>query len=237
MPKRKHSLEVRLLMHRLRPKAKLKVIGEEKLLRENEPFVMVCNHGMWHMPVAAILNLKVSFRPWIHDVMLKKETCKHELEKILEKIPEISERMKNRIASFGGKLVSRILNDFDPIPVVRGCSREVIKTLQISIEALKNGDNLLIFPEMPRCSCADIDQEAKMAEQLRELYTGFAQLGKLYFRQSGKSLRFFPIYINREKETLQIGEAVCFDAGNDAMAEKHRISGELYRRLKLMAEN
>ena len=32
-------------------------------------------------------------------------------------------------------------------------------------------------------------------------------------------------------------DAVCFDAENDAMAEKHRISGELYRRLKLMAEN
>lgn len=224
-------------MKLLKPKARLQVYGEERLLTEKEPYVMICNHGMWYMPVAAILNLKVDFRPWIHDVMLKKESCQAEIDKMLTKIPSLSQRMKRALSSYVTKLVCRVLNDFDPIPVSRGCSRDVLGTLQTSIDALVNGENLLIFPEIPRCDCQNIDEESQMAEQLRQLYTGFAQLGRLYFSRTGKKLKFFPIYINRQKESLEVGEVVCYENMGDSIAEKQAISRELYRRLSLMSSH
>lgn len=216
----------------LRHRAHLTVIGEERLLSQTEAFVMICNHGMWHMPIAAVLNLKTPFRPWIHDVMLQRESCQIELNKMLAKSPQLSSRIKKNISTYGAKLVCRILNDFEPIAVKRGHSREALKSLQNSIEALMNGDNLLIFPETPRCSGKDIVQEVKMADNLRQLYTGFAQLGRLYFKRSGKCLKFFPLYIDREKETLRVGEPVCYEYLGNAIDEKRRISKALYESLQ-----
>jgi len=37
------------------------------------------------------------------------------------------------------------LNSFNPIPVARGNSRDVMSTFSLSVDALKDGDNILIF--------------------------------------------------------------------------------------------
>ena len=98
----------------------------------------------------------------------------------------------------------------------------------------KFGENLLIFPEQPRRHGASIDQEAAMAEPLRELYTGFAQLGRLYYQACSQHLRFFPMYIHRQKKTLCIGEPVIYKHLDDAILEKQLISKQLYQALRAM---
>lgn len=221
-------------MRMLKPKFRLKVIGEDKLLTSNEAFVIVGNHGMWHSPVGAVLNLNVPFRPWIHDVVLQQDSCQKEILILMKNMRWLPEALKNTLARLLAKRLITYLNEFRPIPVKRGCSREAINTLTYSVEALKNGENLLIFPEQPRSHGANIDQEAALAEPLRELYTGFAQLGRLYYQACGKNLHFFPMYIHRQKKRLCIGEPVIYKHLGDAFAEKQLISKQLYQALRTM---
>ncbi|MBO5719171.1 MAG: hypothetical protein J6R71_06090 [Bacteroidales bacterium] len=228
------SLPLRLLMRMLKPKFRLKVIGEDKLLNSNEAFVIVGNHGMWHSPVGAVLNLNVPFRPWIHDVVLQQDSCQKEILILMKNMRWLPEALKKTLARLLAKRLITYLNEFRPIPVRRGCSREAINTLTYSVEALKNGENLLIFPEQPRSHGASIDQEAALAEPLRELYTGFAQLGRLYYQTCGRHLHFFPMYIHRQKKTLCIGEPVVYKHLGDAFAEKQLISKQLYQALRAM---
>ena len=228
------SLPLRLLMRMLKPKFRLKVIGEDKLLNSNEAFVIVGNHGMWHSPVGAVLNLNVPFRPWIHDVVLQQDSCQKEILILMKNMKWLPEALKKTLAQLLAKRLITYLNEFRPIPVRRGCSRDAINTLNSSVDALKNGENLLIFPEQPRSHGANIDQEAALAEPLRELYTGFAQLGRLYYQACGKNLHFFPMYIHRQKKTLCIGEPVVYKHLGDAFAEKQLISKQLYQALRAM---
>ncbi|MDR0660045.1 MAG: hypothetical protein LBG19_04425 [Prevotellaceae bacterium] len=63
------------------------------------------------------------------------------------------------------------------------------------------------------------------------LYTGFANIGKLYFDLTGKTLRFYPVYANKKKHTFKVGESILFDPDNDPRDEKQRIAEELQERM------
>ena len=42
-----------------------------------------------------------------------------------------------------------VTNSLDPIPVYRGGIKDVLMTIRMSVDALKEEDNLLLFPENP----------------------------------------------------------------------------------------
>ena len=78
-----------------------------------------------------------------------------------------------KIAAF----IVYVLRQFGVIPVDRSQPSKLISTMRQSIAALEEGHNLLIFPEtgIPEYSLTSVTP----------FYSGFAMLGRLYYRKTG----------------------------------------------------
>lgn len=56
---------------------------KESLRPGSYPSVFVCNHGFIYGPLSAVIYLPTYFRPWIHNVMLSRESAAGEMYKYL----------------------------------------------------------------------------------------------------------------------------------------------------------
>lgn len=227
---------IKILCAAARPFFHLRVTGREKLRDENLPAVFVCNHGFIYGPISAILYLPTFFRPWIHDVMLNPETALREMMFSFSWMRRLfGEKLGRRMIRGLHGLVHWAITSFDPIPVVRGASRDVMSTFSLSLDALGRGDNILIFPERPNVR----DGKGNLvndAGRLRNLYTGFAHIGKMYYDKTGQPLVFYPVYAGRKAGRFFIGEPVRYNPGIDPRDAKKAVAEELQTRMAAMAE-
>ena len=214
---------IRILSSIIRPFLRLKVSGEENLQRKNYPSVFVCNHSFIFGPISAVIYLPTYFRPWIHNVMLDRETVFVQMSFSFPKVP-------GKLLRIASNFTCRVLNACDPIPVVRGSTHEVMQTLELSLSALRDGDNLLIFPELPNNKTMDGESGAD-PKRLRSFYTGFAHIGQMYYESTGRSLLFYPIYSDRDRREFRIGEPVSYNPDLSPREGKAAIATELYKRM------
>ncbi|MBP5210927.1 MAG: hypothetical protein J6Z27_03715 [Bacteroidales bacterium] len=219
---------VKIISTSLKALLRLKIVGKENLSHGDFPSVFVCNHDAINGPVSAVTYLPTYYRVWIHDEMLDYDVARKNISHTLRALPRFFGKF------LGGKMIDAAtrftcwaLNSFNPVPVRRGTSREVLTTFIVSLQALQEGDNLLIFPETP--GKGEITQSSD--ESIRSFYTGFAHLGKVYFDKCGKSLLFYPVYIDKKKRQFRIGEAVRFNPDLDATESKQIIAAELHRQM------
>ena len=114
-----------------------------------------------------------------------------------------------------------------PIPVYRGNLREVIATIDMTAQAMMEGDNVMLFPEKPaeKYSHGGVDR----------FHSGFAEIGSAYYKKTGKSTTFYPVYISKKKRKMYVGDGIKFDPTAPKPEEKRRISDALYRAMASMA--
>lgn len=220
----------RLLCWVAMPFFRHKVSGRENLRKGEYPSVLVCNHGFLYGPIVATLFLPTYFRPWIHDRMLREDLAEREISMSFPWVKKLlGKRMGTALTSLAARLTCRMLLTFRPIAVVRGASRDTMTTFDESLAALADGDNLLIFAEKPkRLNTGD-------NPDLRNLYTGFAHLGKLYHDATGRRLLFYPVYARHDRRTISIGEPVQYDPSLAPRDAKQAVAEELQRRMEALA--
>ena len=159
--------------------------------------------------------------------MLEPEKVEAQLRPGVEKIFSFLPKFwRNRIPGHLKKVVIYVMNSMHPIPVYRNGVREVIDTFNRTVEALEQGDNILLFPEKG-------DEYASAG--VSSLYTGFAQIGSQYFQTTGKRVKFYPIYISRRNQIMRMGDCVTFDSTNPKAEEKQRIAESLFSTMSSMA--
>lgn len=225
---------VKVICTLARPFLHLKVSGMENLRKNEYPSIFVCNHGFIYGPVAAVIYLPTYFRPWIHDVMLDRQLCAKEISYSFKGFLRFTgQRIGGTIIRWATRPVCWALNSFNPIPVARGSSHDVMSTFELSMDALKDGDNILIFPEHPskRTKSGGEDADADPSG-LRNFYTGFAHIGKMYHDETGKSLAFYPLYSDSEKRLFKIGEPILYDPALSPRDSKRQIASALYERMQ-----
>ena len=200
-----------------------KVIGGEKV-DSSQPSVFVCNHGFTSGPISAVLYFPFPFRVWINSTMLNcKEAAASMEDSFRDNFKLVGRWGRKAFCRVASWLVCRVLKSFDHIPVYKGYSRKTIETITLSVDALERGENLLIFPEKPDDGYDD--------ETFREFNTGFATLGRAYYKRTGRRLVFYPVFSDGPTNMFLIGEPVTFDPENEAHAEKIRIATELQERV------
>ncbi len=219
---------VKILCTLARPFFHLKVSGRENLRRDDYPSVFVCNHGFIYGPISAVIYLPTYFRPWIHNVMLDRQTAYREMSKSLAFLKKF---MGKRLGGWFIRQLTRAtcwaLNSCNPIPVVRGASRDVMSTFNESLKALEDGDNILIFPEKPRNLLKAVPDSEYKADNVRTFYTGFAHIGKMYFDRTGKSLLFYPLFSDRATRSFKIGKPVAYNSGLESHESKRVLAEQL----------
>lgn len=205
-----------------------KVIGKENI-DTSRPSVFTCNHGRTAGPCSAVVHLPVTFRPWINACMLNVEEATDTIKKTFRnRFTFIPLKLKNAIIPFAAKKICRLLNAFEPIPVYKGMPKESVGTIELSVDALLRGENLLIFPEKPK--------DHYDPDSYKVFNTGFATLGKALYERAGQCLDFYPIWSDFKTHTFRIGKPVTFDPTNDSHAEKLRITNELRDRMTALKD-
>ncbi len=231
--KYRNRFGIKLLMLLVRPMLHLKLHGREKIDHTHFPSIFVCNHGIFYGPISAVIYLPTYFRPWIDRKMLNRTEAAEEMyRRFVYRIPLLSSGAKHWIARALARPVVWGLNSCNPIPVERDNLRNVMSTFGLTIDALKEGDNVLLFPERPhRAVMGDRETVVHETDTVGAMFTGFANIGKMYYEATGKALRFYPLYTNKRTRTLRIGDPITFDSTAPNKEEKQRIATTLRARM------
>jgi len=97
------------------------------------------------------------------------------------------------------------------------------------MDVLKNGENLLIFPEN--------GASENYSTEVQQFFDGFIYLAKLYNRQTQKSLLFCPVSINPKSRMISVGRMVRFNPHNEYKLESERIRKSLMQQVADLYHN
>jgi hypothetical protein len=75
------------------------------------------------------------------------------------------------------------------------------------------------------------DLDRVLNEEWRRLEAGFVKIAKLYFERFKKTVRFYPVAVNKKKKLMKIGEPVCYKPQAPYRDEKKRILLEIENRV------
>jgi 1-acyl-sn-glycerol-3-phosphate acyltransferase len=188
------------------------------LEEKTEPVVYLVHHQNLRGPILSVIWYDTRVHPWVLSVFLKRKTCfKQFCGYYFQKrvgLPKAIAAVLSFPLSF---FVTWLMHLIQAIPVFRG-SKEIITTFRQSINALLAKDSILI--------CPDKDYTNK-GTHVGEMYSGFLDLEKIYFKRTGEHLAFIPLYISKKLHRIYSGRAVRFENG-DFEQEKAKV----YDRIK-----
>ena len=121
-------------------------------------------------------------------------------------------------AYVSSRFIPKLAKSMRVIPVYRKSIKGLNKTINISVEALCNNENLLIFP--------DIDYTSD-SESMGEMYTGFISLDRFYFMVTGRHVDFIPVRTDMKTKQIILGKPSRIKEDEKYADAKKRISEEL----------
>ena len=216
----------RMTIGLLRPFNRHRMIDLDHMRLDPEnPIVLLGNHAEIYGPIASALCLPIPVRFWVISKMMfrKQDVRKYLYENTFSKKTYLPVFIRRLLAWYLGWLSVNVMNALRAIPVYRDSPIKLRQTIRESVEALGNGENLMIFPEHP---------EGKYVKGgISELSPGFLMLAEAWWRKSGKKMRMMPVFANREKRTFTFGREIVYEPENGFAAEQERILKEAYGQL------
>lgn len=199
-------------------------------LDPDNPVVFLGNHAEIYGPIASALCFPVPVRFWVISRMMfkKKDVRAYLYENTFSKKTYLPIFVRKLLAWYLGWLSVNVMNALRAIAVYRDSPMKLRQTLRESVEALEQGENLMIFPEHP---------EGKYVKGgISELSPGFVMLAEAWWKKTGKKMRMMPVFANREKRTFTFGEEIVYEPENGYAAEQERILEEAYLQLTELSE-
>ncbi len=184
------------------------------------PAVYVVHHQNMAGPIRAVAHLPLEAHVWALAPFCDAKACFHQYYGYT-----FTKRfgMPKPLAFICAKLVSGavsgIVRGCGGIPVYRG-SKDIVKTMHLSQQALEKGENILL--------CPDVDYSSSEAE-IGAVYEGFLHLEKTYFRATGAHLAFVPVGLYAPTKTVRIGRPVLFEDGVSFARQKGQVALRLRR--------
>jgi|SRR5699024_8344584 len=193
----------------------------------NEPTVYISHHQNMIGPISILVWLKYYLRTWVLSVFTSQEDCyEHYVNYTFTERYKWPPTFAKIIAWPASYIIPWIVKSARAIPVYRG-SRQIIETIKISIEALLNNEDILIFPDI---NYSDDSTETS------NIYEGFLHLEKYYYRETKKHLTFVPVYSNKEKREVYSGKAIQFTGNKNFMEERREIAQEIQKELNRLSK-
>ncbi|MGE5613502.1 MAG: lysophospholipid acyltransferase family protein [Bacillota bacterium] len=178
------------------------------------PSVFICNHSGAYGPIVMELFFPYKFVPWVIYNITSGKYCREYLEKeFIKSELKIKEPFSKWLAAIIAPLCIRVMKAVGAIPVYRGKSR-ILSTFNMSVEALMQGYNIVIFPE---------NKEVKFSKYINDFYKGFVHLARKLYLETGRPLRFYPVYVNPKIKAITIGKPVVYAHSNDFGMVKENI--------------
>jgi hypothetical protein len=203
-----------------------RLAGRENLPRQG-PAVFVANHTDALGPIAITLSVPLRMTSWmIADILDKDLAPAYFQMDLVERQLHFKPPLSRWISTVIAKLSVSFLHAIGGIPVYRGDYEGIRKTLEISMDFLREGKIILIFPENPLLPA---DPLTKMSPFMHS----FGRLGEIYYAETGKCLDFYPLAVHPKKYVL-VGKPVAFYPLNPAGQERRRLRDLMEASIKTM---
>lgn len=180
--------------------------------QDGEPLFFVCNHTKIYAPTYFIVNKENRARVWANYYFLYHQVFwKHMKNKVLkDRKPKF---LLYPLALFLMPAIISTFRAFEPVPVFHKDERVETMTFKKSVETLKSGVPQVIFPERT---------ENKVNRYVFQFNHGFPRVAERYYQETGKILRFYPVYCAEKLRTFVVGDPVIYDPAEamDTQADK-----------------
>lgn len=201
---------------------KLTVTGE----LPSEPVVIVGHHQNLKGALRTMLWLDIPFRVWMLGAFCDKESCFNQYANYtFTKRMGWSEDLGNATACILSHFIPKLAKSMRAIPVYRKSNKGQI-TFDQTVEALCNGENILIFP--------DIDYTSE-SDYMGDMYTGFIYIDKYYYDKTGKHIAFVPAQVNMDMNEIRMKQASYVQDGENYEHAKKRIVKELRQEMNTLS--
>jgi hypothetical protein len=192
-----------------------KLVGEENLPRRG-PAVFIANHLEATGPIAAACSIPLRLYTWSVADMVDEEKAAAWLKwDFVERTLHIQPPASAGVARWLSKITVPFLRSLGCIPVYRGNYDRMADTLRLSMDVLRQGKILLVFPE-------DNMAPADPITGMRPFQRSFARLGDMYFNETGGRLDFYPLAVHPAGYVM-VGKVVTFNPENALGLERHRL--------------
>lgn len=193
----------------------------------DRPIVFVSHHQNLVGPFYVYLSFNKFVRVWMLHVFFDRKACyDHYKNYTFTKRFGWNRTIAGLAASVVSRFVTSLMQSGKGIPVYRG-RRDILKTFQTSVQALKNRESIAIFP--------DIDYQDSGSE-VKELYEGFLFIEKYYYRETGEHIHFVPLYASSNLRKIVAGDAIMFTGKESFRKESKTILKQIQNKLNQLAK-
>jgi len=194
-----------------------RVEGFGNFIAERDAMIVANHEGAWG-PVVTRAWLDLPTAPWVNGAITKRGDCRKFLSSFffMEQA-----HMKGWIAKPLGVIIEplliHLLRKGDAVPVYFGSAKVAI-TYKASLERLKAGRALMVFPD---------DESSLYDLSVPNFHDGYLATASLYYKQAGKKLLIYPLCLSSRRNLIALGAPVEFDPRADFKQESKKINDYL----------
>ncbi len=205
-----------------------RLIGEENLPKQG-PAVFVANHMDALGPVALGCSIPVRLYPWLQAELLdQREAVPYLQWDLFERQLHIRPPLSRWLSWMCCKITVPLLRSFGSIPVHEHHYDQLKLTLDLSVDILREGKYVAIFPEGNR--------PPAVPDPVTKMYPfkhSFVRVGEAYFKATGGNLEFYPVAVH-PSGFVEVGKPVAYDPNELHGLEFHRIKDILEQGIRAM---
>jgi hypothetical protein len=200
--------------------------GTDKIYT-GEPAVFICNHADSSGPISMELFFPRKFRPWVLSDTTSFKDCIDYVEKdfFIDEL-KMKRPLSRVLAIMIAPLCVSLMRSVGAIPVYRRSARALI-TFRQSVDSILSGYDIVIFPE---------NKEKKFSEYINDFYCGFVFISKILSMETSINIKFYPVYIDKNKKVIEVGEPEFLNKEQYYDLEKVKIVNYLRNEINEMAK-
>ena len=201
---------------------KYTLFGTENL--PAEPCILVGNHCQMYGPVAAELYMPRPRYIWcVGEMMNRKEVPAYAFQDFWSMKPRRLHGFYRLLSHLIALLAEYVFTHAHTIPVYHDA--RVMTTFRQSVDRLKEGADLVIFPE----------KNEPYNGILWQFQEHFADVARLYYRRTGNAVCFVPMYTAPSLKRIDFGVPVRFRPEASDAEERARICGAIMESVTRLA--
>lgn len=203
---------------------KMTVEGTENL--PEEACIVVGNHTQMNGPICGELYFPGKRKIWCaHQMMYLKEVPAYAFQDFWSSKPKWIRWFYRLLSYIIAPISACVFTNANTIPVFR--DNRLLTTFKQTIAQLEEGSSIIIYPEC-------YEPHNNIVYQFQDK---FIDVAKLYYKRTGKTVSFVPMYIAPNLKKMYIGKPTVFNPEAPINEERQRIADYLMDAVTELAVN